>query len=81
MLEDHKTLNLKIADYEMAQLKMETKDLTVLDSSLYIAPEIIKGEISERCDEWSAGVILYILLSGEPPFKGSSDKEIFKLIS
>jgi serine/threonine protein kinase len=46
-----------------------------------MAPEVLKGEISERSDEWSIGVILYILLSGEPPFKAPSDIEIFKLIN
>ena len=39
----------------------------------YMAPEVYEGNnYDEKCDMWSIGVIAYILLCGEPPFK---DKE------
>ena len=47
----------------------------------YISPEIIKGNYDEKCDIWACGVILYILLGGYPPFNGSSDKEVYNLIT
>lgn len=46
----------------------------------YIAPEVLKGEYNEKCDIWSCGVILFILLSGNPPFTGSSDAEIMEKV-
>lgn len=39
-----------------------------LGTAYYIAPEVIHKKYNEKCDLWSCGVIMYILLSGEPPF-------------
>lgn len=47
-----------------------------LIQSYYIAPEIIEGNYDQRCDIWSAGVILYILVTAIPPFDGETDKDI-----
>ena len=48
-----------------------------LGSAYYIAPEVLNGNYDEKCDIWSLGVICHILLSGYPPFSGSSDQDIF----
>ena len=54
---------------------------TKVGTAYYVSPEILEGNYNEKCDIWSAGVILYILLSGIPPFNGESDNEIYKKIS
>jgi calcium-dependent protein kinase len=52
----------------------------VLGTAYYIAPEVLNGSYDHKCDIWSIGVILYILLSGVPPFAGSTDEEIMEKV-
>jgi calcium-dependent protein kinase len=52
----------------------------VFGTAYYVAPEVLSGEYDEKCDIWSLGVILYTLLSGNPPFNGSSDLLIIEAV-
>lgn len=51
-----------------------------MGTHLYMAPEVIDGRYDQKCDIWSCGVILYIMLSGKPPFNADNVLEIMKQI-
>ena len=70
---------LKIIDFGLSQEK--DKLVSKVGTAYYVSPEILKGKYTELCDIWSAGVILYILLSGDPPFNGPNDSIIYQKIS
>ena len=52
----------------------------VYGTSYYVAPETIEGGYSHGADVWAVGVLLYILLSGEPPFDGASGRDIISKV-
>lgn len=79
--EENGNLNIKVIDFGTAKLFDKNKsEKKVIGSAYYIAPEVFQQKYNEKCDVWSCGVIMYILLSGKPPFYGEDD-EIVKKIS
>ena len=74
-------LDIKIIDFGNA--KFFEKSITnnsIVGSSYYMAPEIFMKKSGKESDLWSAGVILYMLVVGSPPFRGESDKLIMSKV-
>nr|XP_006203557.2 serine/threonine-protein kinase 33 isoform X1 [Vicugna pacos] len=81
---DEMNLNIKVTDFGLAvkkQGRSEAMLQTTCGTPIYMAPEVINAhDYSQQCDIWSIGVIMYILLCGEPPFMASSEEKLFELI-
>lgn len=72
---------IKLADFGLAlEFAPGEKFSGTAGSVFYMAPEMLQGEYSEEIDMWSAGVILYVLLSGMPPFWQATKQGILEEI-
>ncbi|CAI5514963.1 unnamed protein product [Closterium sp. Naga37s-1] len=70
---------LKAVDFGLSAFYRPGHPLhTVAGSAFYMAPEVIRGSYGPEADLWSVGVVLYILLSGSPPFWGETNEGIFE---
>lgn len=68
---------IKINDFKSARTFKNSKNLNKkVGNPYYIAPEVLKRKYNEKCDIWSCGIIMYMLLSGKPPYSGNTDKEV-----
>ncbi len=81
--------NIKMIDFGLSKDYSEVKVMQTPSGSViinqfnkfqpyYIAPEVFNSNYDAKCDLWSMGVVLYILLSGKVPFPGESNKEIIE---
>ena len=75
---------IKLIDFGCSKYfvkKKKHKKLSgIIGTTLYCSPEVVDDLYDEISDEWSCGALMYMLLSGEPPFQGNSEEEIFQKI-
>ena len=72
---------LKIIDFGASVLKKDDGKISFrFGTPYYIAPEVLQESYNEKCDVWSIGVILYLLLIGQAPFDGDDDDIICQKI-
>ncbi|XP_057538888.1 calcium-dependent protein kinase 1-like [Amaranthus tricolor] len=72
---------LKTIDFGLSMFfKPGEKFTDVVGSPYYVAPEVLRKRYGQEADVWSVGVIVYILLSGVPPFWGETEQGIFEQV-
>lgn len=77
---DSELLNykIKLTDYGYDDL-LENKqifDRNNIGEYVYYSPDYLNNIADEKCDEWACGVVMYILLTGNSPFKGKGEEMI-----
>ena len=75
-----KLIDFGCSKYFVKNNKMKKKFSGTIGNSIYCSPEAIDSLYDEKSDEWSCGVLMYILLCGVPPFYGDNEDEIFDKI-
>lgn len=67
-------LDVRIIDFGLARVMagQRVKDREKIGTYTYMAPEVLKGVYSSKCDLWSTGIMLCTMLCGENPFKRQS---------
>jgi calcium-dependent protein kinase len=74
-------MNIKLIDFGTAiQVEPNKPIKESIGTAYYIAPEVLSGNYNYKCDLWSCGVIIFILLGGYPPFDGQNDDEILSKV-
>jgi calcium-dependent protein kinase len=73
--------HIKLIDFGLAKKVSPNELMTTPNGTpYYIAPEVLKGSYTTQCDNWSMGVVMFIMLSGKPPFGGKNNNEILNSV-
>jgi len=72
--------DMKLIDFGFATRFKDQRFSSTKGTPYYVAPEVLERNYSYECDVWSLGVLLYMMVFADPPFKGKTHQLIFEQI-
>jgi serine/threonine protein kinase len=80
-VENLNDITIKLGDFVTSFFFLKNKNISsIIGKPYYIAPELISGIITTKCDIWSIGAIMYMLLSGHTPYDGKEHEMLYNVI-
>jgi calcium-dependent protein kinase len=75
--------HLKLIDFGFSKMCDKKAELRrkACGTLSYTAPEVLDWSYTQSCDQWSLGVIVFVLLAGYMPFSGPQDEQMKKIAS
>lgn len=81
LLDSKQRYHVKLVDFGNSHaIEKGQKFNHMVGTAYYIAPEVLLNDYDQKCDLWSLGIILYMMITGRPPFDGKDDREIIRNI-
>lgn len=79
---DINTLDIRIIDFGLAKVltTKRVRDKEKIGTYSHMAPEVINGIYSTKCDVWSTGIVLYSMIAGYSPFKKATKERTYENI-
>lgn len=71
--------SVKIIDFGLSRKITGTVN-SIVGTPYYVAPEVLDGNYDSKCDIWSLGVIMYVMIFGRHPFEAKTKDELFRKI-
>jgi len=77
------TEELKLIDFGFSaqNMKKNATMTAVIGTPHFIAPQVLARSYTRACDLWSFGVVMFMMLTGQVPFPGSTKEQIFFRLS
>ena len=65
-------ITIKLIDFGCSKIFQSNRKYNeVIGTIYYSSPEVLNNNYNEKCDIWSIGVIMFLLISGKMPFQGN----------
>jgi calcium-dependent protein kinase len=76
-------VSIRIIDFGLSIKtdQKQFKEWSRIGSLFFLAPEVFRGIYSTKCDVWSCGVVIHMLLLGVNPFFEAEEEDVQKKVN